>query len=84
MRGYTRLQIAYIAYNLITMKSLDRTKIPLTPRSTVGYTGLEKASGTSRQRQTLRKVGTQSHGSKARNGYDRRVAERGKDYRPVS
>jgi len=75
MKGYARLQIAYIAYNFITMKNLNRTKIPLTPESEVGYTGSEKASSASRQRQALRKVGTQSHGSKAGNGYDRRVAE---------
>jgi len=83
MRGYLILQIAYIAYNLITMKSLNSTKIPLTLQSEVGYTGCEKASSTSRQGQSLRKVGTQSHGSKARDSYDRRVAERGKDYAPV-
>lgn len=79
MKGYARLQIAYIAYKLITTKSLNRTKIPLTPESEVGYTGSEKASSPSRKRQALRKVGTQSHGSKAENGYDCRVAERGKD-----
>lgn len=53
MKGYARLQIAYIAYNFITMKNLNRTKIPLTPESEVGYTGPEKASSPSRQRQTL-------------------------------
>lgn len=84
MRGCVNLQIDYIAYNFITMKMLNSTKISLTPESDVGYTGCEKASSTSRQRQTLRKVGTQSHGSKARNGYDRRVAERGRHYAPVS
>jgi hypothetical protein len=77
-RGYIYLQIAYIAYNFITMRNFTGTKIPLTPESEVGYAGSVKASGTSRQRQTLRKVGAQNHGSKARDGYDRRVAERGR------
>lgn len=84
MRGCLNLQIAYIAYNFITMKNLNSTKISLRPEWEVGYTGCERASSTSRQRQTLRKVGTQSHGSKARDGYDRRVAERGRDCKPVS
>ena len=44
MMECANLQIAYIAYNLITMKMLNSTKISLTPESEIGYTGCEKAS----------------------------------------